>query len=298
MGLFGNNHFHVFIFKKITTMQRQNKYQINDIINFSCYLKPYGDIKCFYIGQIREIKRNGFILKILFGDESEFINRNHFFIGFKSMINFSLPHCFINNFLKQNRSEKFRQLLAGKFKNLIFRRVSFVLSGGSFGEYFGFTRKRALENNDIYYGRRIFFNNKHYSTFNLSCGKLKLKRRKDSCNPPTLGRLVCGNVIHGEKDLFFNNWFICSFPFYNLWKLIQYGPDNQNMYNKIEKVDQNIKKKYNLENDCETDIYEKIASIILNKNLDKNNLGNYFINILIYKITCERNSDDIFDFLI
>src|SRR6185436_4055551 len=105
-------------------MQRTNKYQINQIINFS-YPNNEND-KHFYIGQIIGINNNGYILKILFGDDNEYINRDHFEIGFKSMINFSLPYCFIDNFLFQSRSEKFRQLLAGKFKNIIFRRVSFI----------------------------------------------------------------------------------------------------------------------------------------------------------------------------
>jgi len=94
--------------------------------------------------------------------------------------------------------------------------------------YFGFTFKNNMNDDDYNKGETIFFSRKNYHSLDLSVfgtGKFgEIGNFTGGWRPPKHGDIICGIVKKDERGLFFSKWFTCSKQFFDLWRLIMYGP--------------------------------------------------------------------------
>ena len=202
----------------------------------------------------------------------------------------SFPHTVAS----QISSYGIKQILAHRWKNLIFRRVGeiAILSRDlekityldPFGEekihnvsgltpeekkqnvaffyrkFCGVTKPTDLRSNDIYGGKSIRFSNSDYSEIDFE-KTFRFGERKDHHEVPRPGMLLCGLVKRGSGDYYYDRWFSCSETFYKLWTIIQYNPTD--VYPRKNTKSQILKKLHNnnslwwIRNNSEASVMEK-----------------------------------------
>ncbi len=102
--------------------------------------------------------------------------------------------------------------------------------------YYGWSSKTLLRENDSFPDKYIFFGKKDFGNFN----PLQLQIEPDSTNArdiaPREGDLICGTVKPDSTGkLHYSQWFICSEQFYRAWTLLMY--DSHSSFAKAEQKD-------------------------------------------------------------